>query len=202
MSKPVGAGFGVLAVGMLVLPAAVLVCVIGCRPRGQKTQQDQPLSLDSDEAASLLGTLDDGAGSSPLSSSGGPNARCHVCHMNYAKEKLAVTHARAKVSCEKCHGHCNEHCSDEDNVTPPTVLFARSKIVPACMVCHAVKALAKVDKHRPFLAGKAPAAKKVCTDCHGNHRLKVRTRRWDKLTGTLISDDGVRMIAPPKPGKK
>ena len=200
MSKRVGAGFRLPAVCMLVLAAAALVYVIGCRPQAHKTQEDQPLSLDGDEAASLLGTLNDGAGSSPLASSRGPNARCHVCHMNYAKEKLAVTHARAKVSCEKCHGHCNEHCSDEDNVTPPTVLFARSKIVPACMACHTRKKLAKVEKHRPILAAKAP--KKICTDCHGNHRLKVRTRRWDKLTGKLISDDGVRMIGQPKPGKK
>ncbi len=34
----------------------------------------------------------------------------------------------------------------------------------------------------------------VCTDCHGEHRLKVRTRRWDKETGKLVSDDGVRMM--------
>lgn len=200
MSKRVGAGFRVTGVCMLALAAAALVYVLGCRPQGQKTREDQPLSLDSDEAASLLGTLDDGAGPGPPAASGGLNARCHVCHVNYAKEQLAVTHARAKVGCEKCHGHCNEHCSDEDNVTPPTVLFARSKIMPACMACHARAALAKVDKHQPILTAKAP--KNVCTDCHGSHRLKVRTRRWDKLTGKLISDDGVRMIRPPGPGKK
>jgi hypothetical protein len=26
----------------------------------------------------------------------------------------------------------------------------------------------------------------VCTDCHGNHRLKIRTVRWDRKTGKLL----------------
>jgi hypothetical protein len=26
----------------------------------------------------------------------------------------------------------------------------------------------------------------VCTDCHGEHRLKNRTVRWNKTTGDLI----------------
>jgi hypothetical protein len=29
---------------------------------------------------------------------------------------------------------------------------------------------------------------KVCTDCHGSHKLKVRTRMWDKETGKLIME--------------
>ena len=28
----------------------------------------------------------------------------------------------------------------------------------------------------------------LCTDCHGDHRLKVRTVRWDKHTRKLIAD--------------
>jgi len=26
----------------------------------------------------------------------------------------------------------------------------------------------------------------VCTDCHGEHRMKVRTIIWDKKTGKLL----------------
>jgi hypothetical protein len=26
----------------------------------------------------------------------------------------------------------------------------------------------------------------VCTDCHGEHRMKVRTVLWDKKSGTLL----------------
>jgi len=202
MCRRLEASSRVLAVCVLFLGGLVLVDVVGCRPQKQEAKKDQPLSLDSDEAASLLGTLDDDGGSSPLASSGGINARCHVCHMNYAKEELAVQHARAKISCERCHGHCDEHCSDEDNIIPPTVLIPRSKITPACMngECHPQAKLAKVDRHKPIFAGKTP--EEVCTDCHGSHRLKVRTRRWDKLTGKLISDDGVRMIRQQEPKKE
>ena len=39
----------------------------------------------------------------------------------------------------------------------------------------------------------------VITQCHGKHQIKVRTRVWDKGTGKLISDDGVRMMQPRKP---
>ncbi len=30
----------------------------------------------------------------------------------------------------------------------------------------------------------------VCTDCHGEHRLKVRTVVWDKETRKLLSGKG------------
>ena len=39
------------------------------------------------------------------------------------------------------------------------------------------------------------SAKPQCVDCHGEHRLAIRTRRWDKATGKLVHDDGVRMTS-------
>jgi hypothetical protein len=35
---------------------------------------------------------------------------------------------------------------------------------------------------------------KVCTDCHGDHRLPHRTRIWNRETGELIKSDKVRML--------
>lgn len=41
-----------------------------------------------------------------------------------------------------------------------------------------------------------------CTDCHGEHRLGYRTRKWDKVTGELIKDDRVRMTTGGMPERK
>lgn len=105
-------------------------------------------------------------------------------------EKLAVTHAKADVSCEDCHGPSDAHCSDEDNITPPDKMFAKDKINPSCLHCHN-DTIKKTDIHIAVLAGKLD---KSCTDCHGKHRMSHRTRKWNKDTGELISDDKVRML--------
>jgi len=125
------------------------------------------------------------------------NSFCYVCHVNFKKEALAQTHQSVGVGCEKCHGSSDAHSSDEDGLTPPEKMYARQRINPYCMTCHSKTKLAKVSEHKSMLAG---TSKKVCTDCHGKHKLKVRTRIWDKSTGKLISDDGVRMMYDKRKG--
>ena len=49
-----------------------------------------------------------------------------------------------------------------------------------------------IDIHNSVMAETDPV-KACCTGCHGEHRLSHRTRKWDKTTGELIKDDGVRM---------
>jgi hypothetical protein len=115
------------------------------------------------------------------------NTRCYVCHMNYEDEELAVGHARANVGCEACHGPSDAHCNDENNITPPDKMFPKHKISPSCMSCHPKSKLAKKDAHKLVLAGTA-TKKKLCTDCHGEHRLERRTVRWDKTTGKLLPE--------------
>lgn len=161
---------------ILVLTAAV-IAVVACKQR----IEDQPLLPENgDDQEPLL--LDE----APLlleDDDGGPvadNSRCHVCHINYGHEKLAVTHARADVGCEKCHGASDAHCSDEDNITPPDIMYPADKVNSFCKSCHP--------------EGKLSGGKKYCTDCHGEHRLGHRTRVWDKATGELIQDDKVRML--------
>ncbi len=149
-----------------------------------------PLSVKKDEAPLLLEEPDDQA-----SAAKGPvadNSRCHVCHMNYEVEKLAVTHAKANVGCETCHGASDAHCSDEDNITPPEIMYPRAKVNRSCMACHLKKEI-DTKAHKPVLKALAEN-KKLCTDCHGDHRLAHRTRRWNRTTGELIEDDKVRMI--------
>ena len=127
--------------------------------------------------------LEEGSVAEEISSPAGPvadNSRCHVCHINYEDEALALEHARANISCEQCHGASDAHCSDEDNITPPDIMYPAHKINSFCKSCHP----------KATLGG----GKKYCTDCHGDHRLGYRTRKWDKVTGELIDDDKVRML--------
>ena len=178
-----------------VVPAVAAVTVTACREEAA----EEPLLL-----------LEEGGGLGGLPPPKGPvadNSRCHVCHVNYEAEDLAVLHARGNVGCERCHGGCDAHCGDEDNITPPDIMYPRAKINPSCMVCHPRDKIdtAKLAQHKPLFAGTG-AAKKSCTDCHGSHRLGRRTRRWDKTTGKLLADDGVRMLTdtptkqkPPSP---
>ncbi len=121
---------------------------------------------------------------------GADNSRCHVCHLNFVMEVLSVKHAAADVGCEQCHGPSNAHCADEDNITPPDRMFPRDGVNDACQDCHR-RTLSMTTQHK---AVSPHRLKKVCTDCHGEHRLNHRTRRWNRQTGELIYDDNVRMM--------
>jgi len=135
------------------------------------------------------------------------NSYCYACHANMKSEPLAHTHMLAGVGCATCHGESDKHSSDENNITPPDIMFSNERIAGACTACHASAGLRKLDArlHQSMhaqsiaIASPAAAAGKVCTDCHGAHHLTVRTRRWDRNTGKLITDDGVRMVKERKP---
>lgn len=147
-------------------------------------------------------------GSGEISSSApkGPvadNSRCFVCHANYDfnEEKLAFTHAQANIGCVRCHGESSPHSTDEDGLTAPDRMYPQPHIRFNCLGCHDwVRLLAsdraKKDRsdlkekpdHEPVLDGTAKE-KKFCTDCHGEHRLGHRTRKWDKRSSKLIYRD-------------
>ena len=126
------------------------------------------------------------------------NFYCFVCHMNYDGEELALDHELVGVGCSTCHGVSDRHSADEDGITPPEKMFSRDEINAYCMTCHAEADIKDSISHKP-LFDKTSKDEHVCTDCHGKHRLTVRTRRWDKKTGELISDDGVRMMYEDSP---
>jgi len=126
------------------------------------------------------------------------NSYCYVCHLNYEGEELTQDHEIAGVGCETCHGTSERHSADEDGITPPEVMFPKDKINPYCMTCHGSADIEHIDKHKPIIE-KDPSDTHVCTDCHGKHNMAVRTRIWDKETGELISDDGVRMMYEDSP---
>ncbi len=119
---------------------------------------------------------------------GGPpadNSRCFVCHATYEEEKFAVAHAKGGYGCVKCHGESDAHCSDEDNLTAPEIMYHWRKVSRACIACHEVAEVLAVEKHKPELPAIA-LEEKVCTDCHTQHRLPRRNRKWDRETGVLL----------------
>lgn len=163
----------------LLTLATIIVAIVACE---QKVKDEQPLLL---EDPSLL--LEDEE-TGPVAD----NSRCHVCHINYDDEVLAVTHARADISCEQCHGASDAHCSDEDNITPPDIMYPKEKIRPFCLGCHQKEKI-DIAVHKSVLSDTS-VNEGNCTNCHGEHRLGYRTRKWDKSTGKLIEDDKVRML--------
>jgi len=164
---------------MFVLTGAFFV-LVGCK---EQTNQEPPLKLEEQVDPEPLLLLDEAPAAEEPGSSTGPvadNSRCFVCHINYQDDKLTSMHAKANIGCERCHGASDAHCSDEDNITPPDIMYPAEKINSFCKSCHP--------------AAKLGGGKKYCTDCHGEHRLSYRTRKWDKETGKLIEDDKVRML--------
>jgi hypothetical protein len=134
-----------------------------------------PLLLE-DEAMPLPG---EGENNEAAGTPGADNSRCFVCHANYMEEKLATTHARARIGCADCHGPSDAHIADESwasggNGTAPSIMYPREKINSACMTCHTRE---KIDtpQHQAVLA---ESTQKVCTDCHGRHRLPQRRCKW------------------------
>ncbi len=144
----------------------------------QTAQEDRPEPSKPVTPAPLL--LEDeptgGASNGPAAD----NSRCFVCHVNYMQEKLATTHANANLGCAVCHGPSDAHIADESwasggNGTAPDRMYTRDKINASCMACHSKD---KIDtpQHMAVLAD--TEGKKVCTDCHGSHRLPQRRCKW------------------------
>jgi hypothetical protein len=133
------------------------------------------------------------------------NSACYVCHANYDGETLVKQHVRANVGCVKCHGESEAHRNDEDNITPPDIIYPAQRIEALCLKCHethdapAKKVLAAWLKRCP---AKENPEELVCTDCHGEHRLKFRTVWWDKNTRQLVSRKGQRVKYAPDYTKK
>ena len=126
------------------------------------------------------------------------NAFCSACHYGFDDEELAANHRKAGIGCERCHGESERHRSDENNITPPEMMYPRDKINPTCMMCHPRHEIEHVSAHESFLAGAetifgadsdTAADKLYCTTCHAKeHRINVRTVRWNKATGEILDE--------------
>jgi hypothetical protein len=125
------------------------------------------------------------------------NVFCSACHYGFSDEQLAQTHEKAGIGCERCHGESERHRSDENNITPPEIMYPKAKINPTCMMCHPRHEISHVGPHKTLLAGAKTALDSpnkigdqiYCTDCHAKlHHINVRTIRWNKETGELIKE--------------
>jgi hypothetical protein len=68
-------------------------------------------------------------------------------------------------------------------------MYPAKEIDPFCRSCHAAHDVLPekvVARWIELDIDKEDAGKIVCTDCHGKHRMKVRTVIWDKTTGKLL----------------
>jgi hypothetical protein len=125
------------------------------------------------------------------------NQFCAACHYGFVDEELARTHEKAGIGCERCHGESEPHRSDENNITPPDIMYPKDKINPTCMMCHPRHEIKHVAAHTPLLSGaktifdsdQSDGGKLCCTTCHAEeHRINVRTIRWNKATGELLNE--------------
>ena len=150
------------------------------------------------------------------------NNACFVCHANYMSEYLASRHAAVNIGCIHCHGESTVHRNDENNTTPPEIMYPAEKIDAFCQGCHStahdippktiITRWLKHSEEEPNASctgchkeDDVPPAKVVarwkergldkakndpdeiiCTDCHGEHRMEVRTVIWDKKSGKLL----------------
>ena len=165
---------------LVLVLAGESIFLVSCK---EQTGQEPPLLLAEQDYQEPLLLLEDSNGDENTdldTDSLADNNRCYVCHINYEVDELTSIHAKAYIGCERCHGASDAHCSDEDNITPPDIMYPVEKINAFCKSCHP--------------DGKLSGGKKYCTDCHGEHRLSHRTRKWNKATGKLIEDDNVRML--------
>jgi hypothetical protein len=197
--------------GLAVMSMLVLLVVVGVGPAQRilngtaqaaedagKPSALPALTVDKDSPL-LLDSLEE----KPKKKPKGPmadNSACHVCHTNYEEETLARVHAEAEVGCVKCHGESVAHRNDEDNITPPDIMFAADGIDKACIQCHETHdapARKVIDTWQKRCPAKEDPDALVCTDCHGEHRMTFRTVWWDKRTRKLANRQGERVKYAP-----
>jgi hypothetical protein len=164
--------------------------------------KEKPLRLPDDEPPLML---TDGAGLEQFDGSGADNSRCHVCHLNFAMEEVAVTHAKKDIGCADCHGDCDAHIDDESwatggTGTAPEIMYPQEQIDEACGECHDTHdapADAVLQRWQDRCPEKTDVSSIVCTDCHGKHRLNPKLRKawWDKKTGKPIKPENGKQSA-------
>jgi len=104
--------------------------------------------------------------------SAGKKVACYECHIDFKGEPLAAVHARAGVTCVRCHGTSQPHMNDEVRKTPPDAIFRGAAMQVFCLTCHDPAKHAAVEQHAAERARVAAGGKpRSCTTCHGEHKL-------------------------------
>lgn len=127
----------------------------------------------------------------PATAAAAENEACYHCHANYQEEPLVLAHASHEIGCVKCHGPSHDHRDDENNITPPDRMYPLDTIDESCRACHGTHdaaAVAVIARWRERVPETTELGRIVCTDCHGEHRLRIRTVRWNRATGELLPE--------------
>lgn len=181
--------FAVLC-GVMGLIAAALSSAAVVEDEAKKSGDPPPLVIDKDAPLLLEEPTEAEKRSLESQTHRVPgNDACFVCHLNYKEEPLVGWHADANIGCVDCHGPSYPHRSDENNITPPDVMYPADELDASCLECHITHDAPAVEVIARWIercAAKRDSKAIVCTDCHGDHRLKIRTVRWDKKTRKLI----------------
>ncbi len=160
-----------------------------------------PLVIDTDSPLMLEESAKAQKPNKKVAPSVAENAACFVCHENFSDEPLVTMHAQDDVGCVDCHGKSYAHRNDENNTTPPDVMFPRDKIEENCASCHdthdapAAQVIARLQERVPR---RNVSQDIVCTQCHGYHKLGHRTVLWDRATGKLLTGS---QDLPPEPAR-
>ncbi|UCE47305.1 MAG: hypothetical protein JSW47_17085 [Phycisphaerales bacterium] len=124
------------------------------------------------------------------------NVGCVNCHGDsfaHRNDENNTTPPETMYAVEKIDPFCQE-CHEAHNIPPKKILAAwmkqrAKKPDVTCEGCHEeddVPPLKVVARWKEVDIDKSDPAGIVCTDCHGEHRMKVRTVIWDKKTGKLL----------------
>ena len=118
---------------------------------------------------------------------------CHGESSAHQNDENNITPPETMYSAEKIDSFC-QSCHKAHDI-PPRKIIARwverkaEKTDPSCQGCHEdddVPPEKVVALWTERGLDKAEPNEIVCTDCHGDHRMKVRTVIWDKKSGKLL----------------
>jgi len=195
----------VVTVVCFIVGSLLLVFAASCSLEKQAMDGSEHKHIEGDSDGHQVAQSAVSRASCPRFEGGTPSTRkgfvanqfCSACHYGFDDEKLAQRHEQAGIGCERCHGESERHRSDEDNITPPEIMYPKAKINPTCMMCHPRHEIQHVVRHKELLAGAKTVFDSAdedgnqiyCTDCHAkDHRINVRNIRWNKATGELIKE--------------
>jgi len=92
---------------------------------------------------------------------------CLACHASFADEPIVRIHAKKTIGCARCHGESTAHI-EQQGAAPPDRVIRHADVDKSCGHCH--------THGCKSATGRAAAGIRVCTDCHGEHRLALAGR--------------------------
>lgn len=118
---------------------------------------------------------------------------CHGQSSAHQNDENNITPPETMYSAEKIDPFCRS-CHNAHDIPPRKIIahwlkHIAEKTDPSCQGCHEdndVPPEKVVTRWIERSLDKSDPNEIVCTDCHGDHRMKVRTVIWDKRNGNLL----------------